>query len=91
MEEEDRSDTEDEDNLASRTVVQNLEPLTTTHRIYLRDEMGIVRDGALKQAAVVEILASAVRETQLEMRAGPNGKSQLFRIGILPFRLAVSA
>ena len=70
MEEEDRSDTDidDEDNLASRTVVQNLELLTTTLRTYLRDEIGIVRDGVLKQSAVVESLVSAVRETQLEMR-----------------------
>jgi len=66
MEEEDRSDTDDEDSLASRTVVQNLELLTTTLRTYLRDEIGIVRDGVLKQSAVVESLVSPV---QLEMRA----------------------
>jgi len=35
---------------------------------YVRDEIGIVRDNVLKQSAVVEILVSAVRETQLEMR-----------------------
>jgi len=68
MEEEDRSDTDDEDSLASRTVIQNLELLTTTLRTYLRDELGIVRYGVLKQSAVVESLVSAVRETQLEMR-----------------------
>jgi len=67
-EEEDRSDTDDEDSLASRTVVQNLELLTTTLRTYLRDKIGIVRDGVLKQSAVVEYLVSAVRDTQLEMR-----------------------
>jgi len=37
-------------------------------RTYVRDEIGIVRDNVLKQSAVVEILVSAVRETQLEMR-----------------------
>jgi len=68
MEEEDSSDTDGEDSLASRTVVQNLELLATTLRTYLRDEIGIVRDDALKQSAVVESLVSTVRETQLEMR-----------------------
>ena len=68
MEEEDRSDTDDEDSLASRTVAQNLELLTTTLQTYLRDEIGIVRGDVVKQSGVVESLVSAVRETQLEMR-----------------------
>jgi hypothetical protein len=44
MEEKDRSDVGSDDNIASQTVVQNLELLTTTLQSYFCSEIAIVYD-----------------------------------------------
>jgi len=67
-EEEDRSDAGSDDNIASQTVVQNLELLTTTLQSYFRSEIAIVCDETGKQLAAVKILLSAARETAREMK-----------------------
>jgi hypothetical protein len=68
MEEEDRSDVGSDDNIASQTVVQNLELLTTTLQSYFRSEIAIVCDDIGKQSAAVKILLSAAKETAREMK-----------------------
>jgi hypothetical protein len=68
MEEEDRSDADHEDNVASQTVVENLNLLTEKLQTIFRDELGLVRDVVEQSVGAVKHLASAVRETQLEMR-----------------------
>ena len=59
MEEEDRPGVGSDDNIASQTVVQNLELLTTTLQSYFRSEIEIVCDDIGKQSAAVKILLSA--------------------------------
>jgi len=54
MEEEDRSDVGSDDNIASQTVVQNLDLLTTTLQSYFRSEIAIVCDDIGKQSAAVK-------------------------------------
>jgi len=68
MEEEDRSDVGSDGNIASQTVVQNLELLTTTLQSYFRSEIAIVCDDIGKQSAAVKILLSAAKETAREMK-----------------------
>ena len=68
MEEEDRSDVGSDDNIASQTVVQNLELLITTLQSHFRFEIAIVCDDIGKQSAAVKILWSAVKETAREMK-----------------------
>jgi len=68
MEEEDRSDVGSDDNIASQTVLQNLELLTTTLQSYFRSEIAIVSDDIGKQSAAVKILLSAAKETAREMK-----------------------
>jgi len=67
MDEEDRSDVGSDDNIASQTVVQNLELLTTTLH-YFRSEIAIVCEDIGKQSAAVKILLSAAKETAREMK-----------------------
>jgi hypothetical protein len=67
MEEEDRSDVGSDD-IASQTVVQNLELLTTTLQSYFRSEIAIVCDDIEKQSAAVKIVLSAAKETAREMK-----------------------
>jgi len=68
MEEEDRSDVGSDGNIASQTVVQNLELLTTALHSYFRSEIAIVCDDIGKQPAAVKILRSAAKETACEMK-----------------------
>jgi len=68
MEEEDRSDVGSDDNIASQTVVQNLELLITTLQSHFRFEIAIVCDDIGKQSAAVKILLSATKETAREMK-----------------------
>jgi len=60
-------DTDDEDNLAHGLPSKTLSCSQRFRHAYVRDEIGVVRDN-VQQSAVVEILVSAVRETQLEKR-----------------------
>ena len=71
MEEEDRSDVGSDDNIASQTVVQNLELLTTTLQSYFRSEIAIVCDDIGKQSAAVKILLSAAKNSTRD--EGPQG------------------
>jgi len=61
MEEEDRSSVVSDGNIASQTVVQNLELLTTTLQSYFRSEIAIVCDDIGKQSAAIKILLSAAK------------------------------
>jgi len=68
MEEEDRSDVGSDDNIASQTVVQNLELPTTTPQTYFRFEIAIVCGDIGKHSAAVKILLSVAKETIREMK-----------------------
>jgi len=67
MEEEDRSDAAHEDSVASQTAVETLNLLTERLQTIFRGELGLVRDAVVQSVGAVKHLASAVRETQLEM------------------------
>ena len=64
MEEEDRSDADHEDNVASQTVVENLNLLTEKLQTIFRDELGLVRDVVEQSVGAVKHLASAVRDSR---------------------------
>ena len=61
------TDTAHGDSVTSQAAIGNLNPLTESFQTIFRGELGLVRDVVEQSVRAVKHLASAVRETQLEM------------------------
>src|SRR5258708_7525743 len=68
MGEEDHPDCDYKEDVASEITVDNLELLYEMLQTTLRGELGLVGSVVERSVVAVKDLASAVRETQLEMR-----------------------